>query len=73
MNFFLLVERNSKIKGNLEKYMELLNGKIDYSKNPFEKSWKINGYFKLKKNPRGENLEKENIILKGTQIKNTDW
>jgi hypothetical protein len=60
------------MKGDLEKYKEILTGKFTYEK-PNSNMNSIYGYLKLKKNPRAEDFTIQNMILAGSIIKCTDW
>ena len=33
----------------------------------------MNGYCKLKKDPKGENLTVENVLLRGSVLRNCEW
>ena len=52
--------------------IKIINGKLEYSspKNDFKN---FHGYFKLQKDPRGEKIEEENILLKNSFLTLTDW
>lgn len=49
-----------------------MNGKIEYY--PILQESKIfEGYIKLESDPKGEKLSYENIIRRGSYLRNTDW
>lgn len=67
-----LVEKGSSRKNNYKEYRKILSGKIEYT-SPISAYEKFSGYVKLKKDPRPEKLTIENLVLRGSIIKNTDW
>lgn len=67
-----LVEKGSGRKDNYKEYRKLLTGKMEYEA-PSEDFKNFSGYIKLKKDPRPEHLSIENLVLRGSVLKNTDW
>ncbi len=65
------VDKNSRLKGNLQNYKEFLTGRVEYLIE--HKNNEIRGFLKLKKNPKRENIDKKNLIYRGSKIKYTDW
>ena len=74
LNFLLIliVEKNSAGKDNFPEYRKRLSGKLEYMA-PNRDLDKFEGTLKLKKDPKTEALTIENLILRGSVIKNTDW
>ncbi|EAR99769.2 adenylate/guanylate cyclase domain protein (macronuclear) [Tetrahymena thermophila SB210] len=65
-------EENISIETILKSYKYTLNGKIEYY--PILKEAKLfEGYIKLESDPKGEKLSFQNIIQRGSYLKNTDW
>ena len=69
---FRLVEKGSGRKDNYKDYRRILSGKVEYEA-PNANLTKFSGYVKLKKDPRPEHLSIENLVLRGSVLKNTDW
>jgi len=67
-----LVEKGSVRKDNFKEYRKILSGKIEYEA-PSAELTKFSGYIKLKKDPRPEHLTIENLVLRGSVVRNTDW
>lgn len=53
-------------------YRRILTGKIEYEP-PKADVNRLSGYIRLKKDPRAEQISMENMILRGSVLKNTDW
>ncbi|KAL4487196.1 hypothetical protein ABPG72_017915 [Tetrahymena utriculariae] len=65
-------EENISIETILKSYKYTLNGKIEYY--PILKEAKtFEGYIKLESDPKGEKLSYQNVIQRGSYLKNTDW
>lgn len=60
------------MKQALNYYRVNLNGIVEYNE-PERNSKMFKGYIKLTNDPKRVNVEFNNIILKGSQLKNTDW
>lgn len=67
-----LVEKNSAGKDNFDEYRKKLSGKIEYIA-PSRDLEEFEGFIKLQKDPKAELLTYQNLILRGSVIKNTDW
>lgn len=66
------MDRLSRAKGNITDFRKLLYGKIEYDL-PSADTVNFDGYLKLKKDPKGENLTIENLILRGSTLVYTEW
>ena len=69
---YYIVERNTNGIQDFSRYRKRLTGKLDYEApstdlNTFE------GYLKLTKDPKVEQLTIHNLVLRGSVIRNTDW
>jgi hypothetical protein len=53
-------------------YRRILTGKIEYEP-PNSSVTHFSGYIRLKKDPRAEQIGIENMILRGSVLKNTEW
>lgn len=58
------------MKGKFFEYRKFLTGKIEYG---IENSTNINGFICLTKDPKGEKIKEENILLRGSYIINSEW
>lgn len=72
INIGTLVEKNSAGKDDFNVYRQRLTGKLEYLA-PTRALDEFEGYLKLKKDPKPEQLTIENLILRGSVLKNTDW
>ena len=60
------------MKSLLKQYSQYLTGKLEYF--PPNRSEKLfEGYIKLTNDPKGQNICFENLILRGSVIKYSDW
>mmetsp|Transcript_42776 Transcript_42776/g.49579 ORF Transcript_42776/g.49579 Transcript_42776/m.49579 type:complete len:2326 (+) Transcript_42776:18-6995(+) len=57
---------------NFSEYRKRLNGKLEYSA-PSRSLKSFDGYLKLKKDPKPEQLNIENLIMRGSILRNTEW
>lgn len=53
-------------------YKEYFTGKIEYTR-PKRSEKEFSGYLKLLNDPKGQNIGFSNLILRGSQIKYSDW
>ena len=68
----MLVENNTSVKDDFAEYRKRLNGKLEYIA-PTRALDAFEGYLKLKKDPKPEQLNIENLILRGSVLKHADW
>ncbi|EGR30375.1 hypothetical protein IMG5_133420 [Ichthyophthirius multifiliis] len=61
----------SKLKMNQFEYRKILSGKIEYTRQSKNKSFE--GFIKMSKDPKGENLDSKNIIFRGSKLYYSDW
>jgi len=66
------VEKGSVRKDNYKEYRKILSGKIEHEA-PTADMNKFSGYIKLKKDPKPEQFNIENLVIRGSIIRNTDW
>ncbi|KAL4439344.1 hypothetical protein ABPG74_017007 [Tetrahymena malaccensis] len=67
------INANKKdMKSFINTYKEYFTGKIEYTK-PQRSEKEFQGYLKLQNDPKGQNIEFSNLILRGSQIKYSDW
>ena len=66
------MEKNSVGKDDFAEYRKRLNGKLEYLA-PTRALDVFEGYLKLKKDPKPEQLTIENLMLRGSVLKNTEW
>lgn len=59
-------------KTDFNAYRRILTGKIEYEP-PSSSVTHCYGYIRLKKDPRAEQIGIENMILRGSVLKNTEW
>lgn len=71
-NHSSVVERNTAGKSDFAQYRKKLTGKLDYEA-PTEDLKHFEGYLKLKKDPKAEQLSISNLILRGSVLRNTEW
>lgn len=60
------------MKNNFPEYRKLLTGKVEFEA-PQSNMHTFNGFMKLAKDPKNEPATIENIILRGSLIRNCDW
>ena len=65
------IQKNHRSKGSVLDYLKILNGKIEFMKNTSKMEFK--GFIKLKKDPKGEELLMDNVLLHGDSIVNAAW
>lgn len=65
-------DRTSVLKNNMPEYRKQLTGKIEYEA-PNTNLSSFKGFFKLKTDPKNEPLSIENLLFRGSIIRNTDW
>ncbi len=56
---------------NQFEYRKILSGKIEYTRQSKSKSFE--GFIKMSKDPKGENLDSKNIIFRGSKLYYSDW
>lgn len=52
-------------------YRKVLNGKIEYSSFKFKDGF--NGYIKMSKDPKGEEINNSNLFFRGSILRNCKW
>lgn len=70
--YFKTVEKSSAGKNKYVEYRKKLTGKLEYQQ-PSADITHFEGYLKLKKDPKTEQLSMENVLLRGSILRNTDW
>lgn len=66
------VDNYSAGKDNFAEFRKRLSGKLEYSP-PCRELDEFEGFLKLQKDPKTERLTSQNLILRGSVLKNTDW
>lgn len=75
---FLYIKNNMPVdnysagKDNFAEFRKRLSGKLEYSP-PCRELDEFEGFLKLQKDPKTERLTSQNLILRGSVLKNTDW
>lgn len=67
----LLVSKGSSFKGNLNEYRRLLSGRIELKKTGDVRNFR--GFLNLKKDPISEKVSVDNLLVKYSQVRFTDW
>lgn len=65
------VFNGQKIQQSVIEYRKILNGKIEYPKSYETKEFK--GFIKMQKDPKGVEFEKNNMISRGSTLRNCSW
>lgn len=66
------MQKKSFQKNNFPEYKNFLSGTIEYEK-PDSKLDSFIGYFKIKKDPKVEQLSFINFLPRGTILAKSDW
>ena len=66
------MELNALGKDKYEEFRKKLTGKIEYNA-PNRDFSNFNGILKLKRDPKAETITIQNVVLRGSTLKNTDW
>ncbi|KAL4496221.1 hypothetical protein ABPG72_012958 [Tetrahymena utriculariae] len=65
------ISDGSKIKQSVFEYRKILNGKLEYSSLKLKDGFK--GFIKLSKDPKGEEIDNNNVIYRGSILRNCKW
>lgn len=66
------MEKSTAGKQDYAEYRKKLTGKLDYEA-PTRDLNHFEGIIKLKKDPKHEQLSINNLILRGSVLRNTEW
>ena len=66
------MELNALGKDKYDEFRKKLTGKLEYDA-PNQEFTSFNGILKLKRDPKAETITIQNVILRGSILKNTDW